>query len=392
MKHVACWTLRSSPWILAVSLATGIAFSQELREETEISIRCRLPDDAARSSPFLRQHSWLAPQPGEYTYKLWLPPGYLADTTRRWPCLFIASPGGDAKMGRMADWIRQHKFIAIMLVESRNGPWGPIVGNFLAAHDDAVQRLRIQEGLKWATGMSGGARAASVFAQCRPGFSAVILQAAGFAQGPDAKYVADVARANNVVVAMCMGRNDRNRSEAAAIRSVIGSRLFRAFEFDGGHEWAPAEVFAQAADWAWAMVCQEGPPNPALKDYYVQVLADKLKEARAKSDAWARYRGLSDAVEYARSRDLARDPKLVSELQAATSEMTRLRNDPAVARQAQAHDALARLRQSGSRIPPAMLRMQLQAFLQQYSGTEAAEEAQRLLNELGDASKSGRGN
>ncbi len=392
MTRNTAWKYRSVRWAWGAVLVGGVVFAQELKEEAEITIRCRLSDDAARSSPFLRQHSWLAPQPGEYTYKLWLPSGYLADTTRRWPCLFIASPGGDAKMGRMADWIRQHKFIAVLLVESRNGPWGPIVGNFLAAHDDVVQRVRIQEGLKWATGMSGGARASSVFVQCRPGFSAVILQAAGFAQGPDAKYVAEVARAQNIVVAMCMGRNDQNRSEVAAIRSLIGTRLFREFEFDGKHEWAPAEVFEQAADWAWTMVCEQGPPNPALKDYYGQRLADQLKAVQAESDPWKRYRALSEAMEYARARDLTRDPKLMSQLQAASSEMTRLRNDPAVARQAQACDALARLRQNGSRIPPAMLRMQLQAFLQQYSGTEAAEEAQRLLNELGDASKPRRGN
>jgi len=234
-QHMA-WKCRPFRWAWGAVSAASVVFALELKEETEITIRCRLSDDAARSSSFLRQHSWLAPQPAEYTYKLWLPEGYLADSTRRWPCLFIASPGGDAKMGRMVDWIRQRKFIAIMLVESRNGPWGPIVGNFLAAHDDAVQRLRIQEGLKWATGMSGGARAASVFVQCRPGFSAVILQAAGFAQGPDAAYVCDVVRANRIVVAMCMGKNDRNRSEVDAIRSLVGPRAFREFEFGGKHE------------------------------------------------------------------------------------------------------------------------------------------------------------
>ena len=89
--------------------------------------------------------------------------------------MFIASPSGNASMGAMAERLKSGGYVVVMLVESKNGPWGPIVGNFLAAHDDVVQRVRIQEGLKFATGMSGGARASSVFVQARPGFAGLIL-------------------------------------------------------------------------------------------------------------------------------------------------------------------------------------------------------------------------
>jgi hypothetical protein len=55
---------------------------------------------------------------GIYHYKVWLPKGYNADPKKTWPALFIASPGGNATMGNMADWIKRHGYIAIMLEES----------------------------------------------------------------------------------------------------------------------------------------------------------------------------------------------------------------------------------------------------------------------------------
>ena len=78
------------------------------------------------------------------------------------PTIFIAAPGGKAGLGNMADWIQRHGYVAVLLEESRNGDWEPAVGNFLAAHDDVLKRVRVAEGRKVATGMSGAARACSV--------------------------------------------------------------------------------------------------------------------------------------------------------------------------------------------------------------------------------------
>lgn len=350
-------------------------------------IQCRLPEGAAKSSPFLRRHTWLEPTAGDYHYRLWLPAGYLKDTSRRWPCLFVASAGGNARLGKMEEWVRRRGFVAVMLVESKNGPWGPIVGNFLAGHDDAVQRVRIQEGLKFATGMSGGARASSVFVQSRPGFAGLILQGAGAAQADDGSYLVDELKAGpGLPVAMTMGRNDRNRSEAEALKALLGSRRFRVFEFDGGHTWAPAEVFEQAAEWVWQQAVESAGALPALKDMHAAELRRKIEAARADGDPWARYQLVREALEFAQRRELSNDPACAADLRALGAELSRLRADPAVAKQATAAEALVRLRQS--RVPPTMLKMQLQSFVQQHAGTDAAEEAQRWLAELGTAAPS----
>ena len=82
-------------------------------------------------------------------------------------------------MGTMQGYLKANGFVVVMLLDAKNGPWEPIVGNFLAAHDDVVKRVRIEEGKKYATGMSGGGRASSVFVQIRPGFCGLVTQGAG---------------------------------------------------------------------------------------------------------------------------------------------------------------------------------------------------------------------
>ncbi|MDR2512459.1 MAG: hypothetical protein LBD01_01470 [Puniceicoccales bacterium] len=43
---------------------------------------------------------------GEYSYKLWVPKGYDAEPKRRWPCVFIGSPTGNANMGPMGGHLK----------------------------------------------------------------------------------------------------------------------------------------------------------------------------------------------------------------------------------------------------------------------------------------------
>jgi len=153
-------------------------------------------------------------------------------------------------MGNMASWLKTHSYVVVMLVESQNGPWSPIIGNFLAAHDDVVQRVRIQEGRKFATGVSGGARASSVFVQLRPGFSGLILQGAGVAYKTNGVYlVSGLRRAPPIYVAMTMGDHDQNRDEVEKMRRWIGPTRFQSFDFAGGHTWAPQDVFERAMAW-----------------------------------------------------------------------------------------------------------------------------------------------
>jgi dienelactone hydrolase len=240
---------------------------QPLEEGGETLITCELTQAPKRTEvPVFSSTKQCEETKGTYHYKLWLPAGYSADPQRRWPCLFISSPGGKAGMGQMAAWIKAHDYIAVMLVEAKNGPWATIIGNFLAAHDDVVKRVRIQEGLKLATGMSGGARASSVYAQLRPGFAGLILQAAGAAYDDRNNYhVAKLKGSHSIFVAMTMGEKDGNKREVAQMKTAIGATRFSSYSFAGGHGWAPPETFEQAITWVEQQIYRKSGTPPAVK-------------------------------------------------------------------------------------------------------------------------------
>ena len=185
---------------------------------------------------------------GTYHYKLWLPEGYSADRTSQWPCMFIMDIGGNATMGTMEAWLKSNHFIVVMLVEAKGGPWGPIIGNFLAAHDDVIKRVRV--GKKYATGISGGARASSIFVQLRPGFSGLILQAAGVMFDDTNDYIAAGLKGNpQLRIAMTLGSSDPNLAEVDPMKKLFGPEQLAIFEFNGGHAWAPPFTFKKAMAW-----------------------------------------------------------------------------------------------------------------------------------------------
>ncbi len=354
--------------------------TQPLAEERETVIACEwAKTEPHQNVPVFGSAKESEQARGSYHYKLWLPRGYLADTARRWPCMFIADPGGNAGMGNMAARLQAGGYVVAMLVESKNGPWVPIVGNFLAAHDDLVQRVRIQEGLKFATGMSGGARGSSLFAQMRPGFAGWIGQGAGFA--PDAHggyHTAGLRKLPGFLVALTMGETDDNRNEIEKVRAAVpGAGRFLPLTFSGGHEWAPAEKFAAALDWMERQLYTEGPARAELKPAYT-AYAQRLAETYAGQTApWERLKAGDALLAYARARNLAMEPALAAQIREAQAAVQKLRADPALAREATAADAWKRLLEGERGANAAKLAADARDFAKRYAGTEAAREAEK---------------
>lgn len=222
-----------------------------LREEVDLFVTCALTDvPRAGAIPLVSTRADREYAKGIYHYKLWLPRGYLAQPQRHWPCIFIASPFGNARMGHMADRLKAGGYVVVMLVESRNGPWPPVIGNFLAAHDDVVKRVRIKEGAKVATGLSGGARASAVFVQIRPGFCGAILQGASIPHDAGGDYYFNgTARRSSLAIAVTMGRTDPRVAEIREMQHDLRPDQLAVFLFSGAHQWAPSEVFGKALDW-----------------------------------------------------------------------------------------------------------------------------------------------
>lgn len=237
---------------------------------------------AAGETTLIAATSAIGPKDTLFHYRLYLPADYHDDPARRYPVMFIAAPGGDAEMGAMADRLKRDRWLVVMLVESRNGSllWLP---NFVAAHDDVVQRARVQPDMLFCTGLSGGARLCSAYPGIRPGFRGLILQAASFLQRPD--YLAgDNAR---VAVYATFGTDDPNRREANRVRRGVPPAIRSLVEvFAGGHAWAPAAVFERALDWVLDTALLESAYDPQLADAYRWYFANTLAQyERAESDA-----------------------------------------------------------------------------------------------------------
>ena len=218
-----------------------------LKEDGITRITCAYGGEAVTPAPGIT----FTPAKGEYHYDLYVPPGYRADPKAVFPCLFVASPGGNAKLGIMADRVKRDRFIAVMLVESKNGAWEPGIADFCSAHDDVVKRLRVAEGFKYMTGMSGGARSTSMYTALRPGFVGMFLQAAGFWQTQKGPYAMTSVLDNpRLAVYATFGTKDMNLDEAGLLAQYLPARTaYHVIIFRGGHQWAPKPQVEEAFDW-----------------------------------------------------------------------------------------------------------------------------------------------
>ncbi len=223
-----------------------------LPDDAVTVIRCAWPETTKLAAPYTFSEDFTAAA-GNYSYKVYVPAGYSTHPDWKYPAFFVMSPNGNADLGTLKDRAREEGWVIVLLVEAKNGAWGTIYGDMLAAHADAVQRLRIQEGLKFATGFSGGARGTSMLTQICPGFAGELLQGAGFAfndvKGHAGFNVLALPKTGPYSVFLGMGTRDENQKEVANLQRALGSVPFRMETFEGGHQWSPLEIVRDGVDW-----------------------------------------------------------------------------------------------------------------------------------------------
>ncbi len=208
----------------------------------EAAITCEIAGRESFSATGMKDK----PAPGFYHYQLYLPAGF--DSGAEHPAIFVMSPGGKARAAGLKPFADQAGWIVAGLTEAKNGPWEPIMGNFLAAHDDLVRRCKVAADKKFATGFSGGARGSSLFVQLRPGFRGVLLQGAGFWFEDRAYGVKELPPTCRV--AMIVGTADNNHSELARLREALPRKQpFKSWEWPGGHQKPPDDLLREALLW-----------------------------------------------------------------------------------------------------------------------------------------------
>ena len=94
------------------------------------------------------------------SYALYLPSNYTPN--RKWPVLYAFDPAarGRVPVERFKEAAEKYGWIVLGSNNSRNGPWNVVVNAWNAMLTDTHQRFAIDDERSYATGFSGGARAA----------------------------------------------------------------------------------------------------------------------------------------------------------------------------------------------------------------------------------------
>jgi len=181
----------------------------------------------------------------EQSYALYLPSNYSPD--RSWPVVFAFDPGARGKIPveLMKDAAERYGYIVLGSNNSRNGAWKPEVDAADAMLQDAQQRFNVDLKRIYFAGFSGGARVASQLAQLCKCAAGVLLSGAGFSQN------SSPLRDASFPVFSAVGNLDFNYSELIPLQEKLEQAGFPHWlrVFAGPHEWASAEVMAEAFGW-----------------------------------------------------------------------------------------------------------------------------------------------
>ncbi len=179
------------------------------------------------------------------SYALYLPSKYTPD--RKWPVLYAFDPGarGRVPVERFKEAAEKYGWIVLGSNNSRNGPWNVVVNAWNAMLKDSHQRFAIDDERMYATGFSGGARAAVQIATGCKCLAGVMANGAGFPinLAPSSQM--------HFVFFGAAGVDDFNYAELKSLEEPLTKAGItrRVHTFDGRHEWLPVSVATAAVEW-----------------------------------------------------------------------------------------------------------------------------------------------
>jgi len=247
------------------------------------------------------------------SYALYLPSNYTPD--RKWPVLFAFDPGarGRVPVERFKEAAEKYGWIVVGSNNSRNGPWDVVIDAWNAMQKDTHQRFAIDDERLYATGFSGGARAAvrvAIGCKCLAG---VIASGAGFprdlAPSPQMHFVFFGAA----------GVDDFNFPELKNLQEPLTKAgiIHRVQTFEGRHEWPPVSLATAAVEWMELHAIKAGKrtrDDGFINAMWQQLLNDArtLEEAKKYSEAYQLYLDL--AAGFNGLRDVAQIETKVNQL------------------------------------------------------------------------------
>jgi predicted esterase len=189
----------------------------------------------------------------QQTYALYLPSRYRPD--KKWPMLYAFDPGARGKLpvSLFKDAAEKFGYIVVGSNNSKNGI--QVAAAIQAVWTDTHARFAIDENRIYTTGFSGGARVAFATALAyQPAVAGVIACSAGFP--------GNAAPAPGLAFAVfaTTGTEDFNFPEMQQLKRKLDAIAVRnqLKVFAGGHDWAPADLCAQAIAWMELQAMKKG--------------------------------------------------------------------------------------------------------------------------------------
>ncbi|MEO6569444.1 MAG: hypothetical protein ABIO94_11830 [Opitutaceae bacterium] len=176
------------------------------------------------------------------TYALYVPSSYTAE--KLWPVIYCFDPGarGKTPVERLLAAAEEYGYILAGSNNSRNGAWEANEAAIQAMTRDVAAHFSIDRRRIYTAGLSGGSRVAIQVAMT--GYAkGVIACSAGFTEPVPIRVPFPIFGT--------AGLEDFNYREMKQLDVDLEARAaaHRIVIFDGGHEWAPATLLAQAVEW-----------------------------------------------------------------------------------------------------------------------------------------------
>ncbi len=192
------------------------------------------------------------------SYALYLPSAYSPD--RGWPVIYAFDPfaRGTAAIEVYRAAAEKYGYIVVGSNNSKNGPASIQTTAAQALWSDTHRRFSIDKNRVYATGLSGGARAATAFAlYCYTcAVAGVIAHGAGYPTSEGKTTPANEHFAYFAVV----GDADLNYPEIMTLRRKKDQQNapFKVKVYPGPHQWAPPEIAEDAIEWLEIKAMQAG--------------------------------------------------------------------------------------------------------------------------------------
>ena len=247
------------------------------------------------------------------SYALYLPSNYTPD--RKWPVLYALDPGarGRVPVERFREAAEKYEWIVIGSNNSRNGPMDVVVKSWNAMLIDTHQRFAIDDDRVYATGFSGGARAAVGIAITCKCLTGVIVGGAGFPIG-----VAPTPQMHFLYFGAA-GVDDFNYPELKSLEEPLTKAgiSHRIQTFDGRHEWPPVSVATAAVGWMQLHAIKTG-KRPRDEGFISAMWQQLLSEAKTLEESKQYYEAYQLYLDLAESfkglRDVAQIEAKVNQL------------------------------------------------------------------------------